>query len=166
MRRPRRRDQSSRCRGTDICCSDGPPVGHQAGFTVAEFAAGVGFLVLPVSLLVMSLPGWIETQEAARVAAQQAARAVVTAPDHATGIARGTAVADEVLANRGVAMAGPVAVDGVVAPPAAAGQPQSLVTVTVTVRMPALSLPLVGDWAAWDHAVSHTQPVDVYRSYP
>lgn len=137
----------------------------QGGFTVAEFAAGVGLLVLPVTLLVTSLPTWIETREAARVAAQQAARAVVTAPDRATGVAAGSALASEVLANRDVVMRGPVAVDGVVGPPVTGAAP-SLVTVTVTVEMPALTVPFVGAWAAFDHAVSHTQPVDRYRSFP
>jgi hypothetical protein len=133
-----------------------------AGFAAAEFAAGVGLLVLPVTLLVLSLPAWVETEEAARVAAQQAARAIVTATDHAVGLARAELLAGDTLANRGVDQVGPLDVQGTLGP--AAGDDQELVTVSVTVRVPALHLPLIGTWAAVERTVSHTQPVDRHRS--
>lgn len=136
---------------------------RQAGFVAAEYAAGVGFLLLPVTLLVLTLPVWVETQEAGRVAVQQAARALVTSPDHATGLARAEAVAAEALANRGVAQVGGIDVAGALRHPPT-GAPQELVTVTLTVRVPAVRLPLLGTWASFDRAVAHTQPVDRYRT--
>ncbi len=69
------------------------------------------------------------------------------------------------LTNLGVERVGALEVDGVLAP-TPSSSPQELVTVTVTVRMPALALPLIGEWGAFDHRVSHTQPVDRYRSHP
>jgi hypothetical protein len=138
---------------------------RQDGFTAAEFAAGVGLLIFPIAVLVLSLPVWAQTQEAGRLAAQQAARAIVVADDHAAGLARADALAGEVLDNLGVERVGGLDVDGELRP-VAAGQPQQLVTVTVTVRMPAVSLPLIGAWATFDHRVSHSQPVDRYRGFP
>lgn len=135
----------------------------EEGLVAAEYAAGVGFLLLPVSILVLSLPGWIGAVEAGRVAAQQAARAVVTAPDHAAGVAEARLLVAETLANRGVGQVGEVAFAGSLRHPGGDG-PQELVTATVTVRVPAVHLPLLGSWAAFDRAVAHTQPVDRYRS--
>lgn len=133
------------------------------GLVAAEYAAGIGFLLLPVTVLVLSLPGWVAAVEAGRVAAQQAARAVVTAPDHTSGTAAAQLLAAETLANRGVVQVGEVALDGALRP-VAGDDHQELVTATVTVRMPLLQLPLIGTWLAFDHAVAHTQPVDRYRS--
>lgn len=135
------------------------------GFTAAEFAAGVGLLVLPVALLVLSLPAWAETQQAGRLAAQQAARAIVTADDHPAGLAHAEALAAEILARSGVERVGPLQVDGELAP-AVDATVQRVVTVTVTVRMPTIAVPLVGRWLAFDHPVSHSQPVDRYRDHP
>lgn len=133
------------------------------GFVAAEYAAGAGFLLLPVAVLVLSLPVWFEAQEAGRVAAQHAARAIVTAADHASGVAAAEAVAAETLANRGVSQVGGLGVEGTLRHPRA-GEPQELVTVSVTVRVPAVHLPLIGTWAAFDRTVSHSQPVDRYRT--
>lgn len=155
MRRPRGR------RGA----GSAPAPAGEDGFTAVEFAAGVGLLVLPVALLVMSLPRWVETQQAGRLAAQQAARAVVAAADHAEGLRHATRIADEILENLQVELLEPVVVDGHLGPVREAEAEQELVTVTVTVEMPALQLPLIGEWAAFPHAVSHTQPVDRYRGY-
>lgn len=139
------------------------PRDDDAGFVAAEYAAGVGFLLLPVTLLVLSLPVWVESQEAARVAAQQAARAVVTADDHAAGVARAEAVAAEALVNRGVDQVGGLGIEGALRH-RPSDEPQELVTVTVTVRVPAVRLPFLGTWASFDRTVAHTQPVDRYRA--
>ncbi|MBW3620566.1 MAG: hypothetical protein KY461_09990 [Actinobacteria bacterium] len=136
---------------------------REDGFVAAEYAAGVGLLLLPVTVLVLSLPVWFETLEAARVAAQQAARAVVTAADDASGVVAAERIAAETLANRGVTQVGGLDVRGTLRHPPA-GDPQELVTVAVTVRVPAVQLPLIGTWAALDRTVSHTQPVDRYRT--
>lgn len=137
--------------------------GPEDGFVAAEYAAGVAFLLLPVTLLVLTVPSWVAAEEAGRVAAQQAARAIVTAADPVTAVAAAEVLAGETLANRGVEQVGGLAVDGQFRHPAGE-EPQELVTVTVTVRVPAVRLPLLGDWATFDRAVAHTQPVDRYRT--
>lgn len=133
------------------------------GFVATELTAGLGLLVLPVAILVVTLPVWSEVQAAGRAAAQQAARAAVLAPDDARARRDAAAAAASVLANHGRDLAGPVRLDGSVGPGAA---PQALVTATVTVRLPLVGLPMLGELASVDWDVSHSQPVDVYRSYP
>lgn len=58
----------------------------EAGATPIEFALAVGFLLIPMAVLVMSIAPWVERQSMARVAAGEAARVLVlssgTAPDH------------------------------------------------------------------------------------
>lgn len=138
-------------------------LGREDGFAAAEYAAGVAFLIFPVTVLVLSLPAWVETQSGARLAAQQAARAIVTAPSYETGMVEANAVVDTVLGNLDITRVGSLDVEGELVPRGTSGS-QEVVTVAVTVRMPAISFPLVRDIAAFDHTVSHSQPVDLYRS--
>lgn len=136
------------------------PVRSAAGFAALEFALGLGALVLPVALLVVSVPVWSETQTTARVAAQQAARAAALAPDHAAAVHAATEAAAAVVANHGRDLRAPVRVT------TEPGAPQPQVRATVTVPMPAVALPLLADLTAIDWSVSSTQPIDLYRSVP
>jgi hypothetical protein len=117
---------------------------HASGFAAergqvpVEFALAVGLLIFPVTILVVSLPVWIERQSAARVAAQEAAREVVLADTWAGGTERGVLVAERVAANHGI-------------PPADVSvgfrgelERGAEVAALVTVRMPALVLPGIG----------------------
>lgn len=136
----------------------------EGGFAVPEFVAGTALLLLPVGVLVAMLPVWSEAQTAGRVAAQQAARAAVlelTAP--AAGLAAQRA-AEQAAADHGHRLAGPVVLEGEVA--VGPGGVQSLVTARVTMALPALRLPLVGEVGTVAWTTSSTQPVDVYRSRP
>lgn len=138
------------------------PLHRQRGFAALELAAGVAVLVLPVALLVAGLPEWAARQSLARQAAREAARVVALAG------ACDTAVADRVVGDvragahldageLGVALEcvpdRPLPRDGVV-------------TVRVTVAMPALAVPLVGNVAGWRWTAVHRQPVDPYGSIP
>ena len=46
----------------------------EAGFVATELILGIGLLILPVALLVLTLPGWSERQTTARVIARETAR--------------------------------------------------------------------------------------------
>lgn len=139
---------------------------RQAGATAVELALGLGVLLLPAALLVASLPGWIEGQQAARLAARRAARTVaVGGPDAAQ---RAVAVATTVMANRGVVLE-QVRITGDTGGEGTSGAPgrqprQGAVTAAVTVRLPALTVPLAGPVAGLAWTATHTAPLDVYRS--
>ena len=46
----------------------------ESGFVATELALGIGLLVIPVALLVLTLPGWSERQVTARVISREVAR--------------------------------------------------------------------------------------------
>lgn len=135
----------------------------ERGFAAVEFVAGLGLLVLPIAVVVLSVPVWAETQTAARTVARESARVLAVADDDTSGRRDAAAMADQVAANLGVELvAGPTFTGTVEGP---AGQ-ESEVTATVTVRLPLLGLPFLTDLAAVDWPVAHAEPVDPYRSRP
>jgi Flp pilus assembly protein TadG len=136
---------------------------RQSGFIAAEFALGVCVVVLPVALLVLALPTWSERQSMAQRAANESAREVVLAGSLSAGTAAARAVVAQVAGNYGVPpdqVRGPdVSAGGGLA----AGQ---TVVARVTVRMPALVIPLVGQVGGWSGTAVHAERVDDYRSFP
>lgn len=131
----------------------------EAGAAVPELVAGVALLLVPVAVLMAMLPVWSQVQAMGRVAARQAARAAVL--EATADLARGAAqqAAASVAADHGRALAAPVRVEDV-----SGRDGQRLVTATVVVTLPALSVPLVGDLGAVEWSTSSTQAVDLYRS--
>lgn len=134
---------------------------REGGFAAVEFVAGLALLVLPMAVLVVSLPVWAETQSSARVVAREAARVLVGADDDAQGRAAATAMAGRVADNLGVELVGVPHFEGSVEGPPGR---ESEVSATVTVRLPLLALPLLADLTAVDWTVEHREPVDAYRS--
>lgn len=130
----------------------------ERGYVGLEFALAVGLLIFPVTILVVSLPTWVERQSAARVAAQEAAREVVLADSWSEGTELGSAVAQQTATNHGVGHVD-VAFSGAL-------ERGGEVVARVTVEMPALVVPAVGRVGAWSWTAVHTEQVDLYRSFP
>jgi hypothetical protein len=128
-----------------------------AGFVAVELVLAIGLLLFPVVMLVGSLPRWSERQHAAIVAAREAARAAGN-DWPADGGVDARRVAAEVLASYGVA---PHDAKVVVAPPPDRG---ALLRVTVTIRMPALTVPLVASVGSWSWTANESVRIDDYRS--
>jgi hypothetical protein len=127
------------------------------GFVAIELLLAIGLLLLPVVLLVASLPQWSERQHAATVAADEAARVAVAAwPADAT--ARATEAADDVAATYGIPARD---LDVAVSPPPGRGQ---LLSVTVTIRMPALAVPLLAHTGSWSWRAHEVRRIDDYRT--
>ncbi|MDX1619401.1 MAG: hypothetical protein R3320_00320 [Nitriliruptorales bacterium] len=140
---------------------------RQRGSAAIELVAGTGLLLLPAVLLVLSIPGWAQAKTAAEIAAREAARSVALAadPESVHAAATGRETARSALQNHGhVPVAEPsfrwshAEVRG--------GLAQSQVEATVTVRMPALTVPFIGSWMSFDWSATHTEPIDIYRSRP
>lgn len=130
----------------------------ERGYVGLEFALAVGLLIFPVTILVVSLPTWVERQSAARVAAQEAAREVVLADSWSEGTELGSATAQQVATNHGVGHVD-VAFFGAL-------ERGGEVVARVTVEMPALVVPAIGRVGSWTWTVAHTEQVDLYRSFP
>jgi ribosomal protein L35AE/L33A len=128
----------------------------QRGSVAIEFLVMMGVLILPFSCFLVAT-AWPEAMNAAKAAAYEAAKAVVTAPDPAAGEDLGRQRAGEVMTNHG--FAGPVDVTFT-----QAGRGEAM-TATVTIELPALRFPGVGSWDAISWSRSHTERVPDYRGF-
>ena len=132
----------------------------ERGYVAAELALGVGLLVFPIAMLVLTLPTWSERQSVARAIAREAARTV------AVGGACDPGAASDI----GATMAGNLGLRGGVdveldCASGARLRRGGTVTASVTVRMPAVDIPGIGTVGAWSWTAHHSEPVDQYRSF-
>ncbi|HEX5614354.1 MAG TPA: hypothetical protein VFZ83_04305 [Acidimicrobiia bacterium] len=129
----------------------------ERGVAAIELAFGIAVLLLPVIVLVGTLPVWVDHREAAVAAAREAA--VVAArdfPDQDPTAADRSA--RRVLADHGVP-ATSASID--VRPAAERGD---TVDATVRVEVPALHVPLIGSFGAWTVTVVASRRVEDHRS--
>jgi hypothetical protein len=119
---------------------------------------GVGFIVLPVMVLVLTIPTWEQRAVDAQDAARSAARALVTADNWSDGVAAADQVVAEVAENDGLpATDVNVEYSGSLAPGAA-------VTAAVTVSVPVGDVPGLGFVGTVHYTATSTEHVDSYRS--
>ncbi|MDQ1467434.1 MAG: hypothetical protein QOH10_1849 [Actinomycetota bacterium] len=131
--------------------------GGTRGFVAIELVLAIGLLLVPVVMLVGSLPRWSERQHAAIVAAREAAR-VAGQVWPADGEVEADRVAREVVATYGIPQAD---VTITVSPPPGRGQ---MLRATVTVRMPALAVPFLARVGSWSWTARESLRIDDYRS--
>jgi hypothetical protein len=140
------------------------PRSREAGFGTLEFVVGVALLLIPVMLLVLQIPRWLEYQDFARSAAAEASRACANADTAAAGQIRATALVTAMAPNYGIRTADASRVLAVTC--TGAPEPGATVVATVRIEAPALVFPGFGRGtyhATW--TVSHSEVVDPYRSY-
>lgn len=135
-------------------------LGGENGMTAIETPLALILLLVPVALMVITVPAWPERQTVARAAAIDAARTAVLADSWDEATSTGTEAVARAAANHGLP-AGDLAVawDGGLTRGGA-------VTARVTVRMPALVIPGLGRIGAWSWVASHSETVDRFRSFP
>jgi len=135
-----------------------PPVRDQRGSAIPlTLMLGVGLIVMPVLVLVLTLPAWEERVVDAQDAARAAADALVTADSWGDGVAA---------ANETVA--GIVAGDGLVPGEmtvkySGSLDPGGAVTAAATIVIPAGNLPGLGFVGQLRFTASSTEHVDTYR---
>ena len=142
----------------------------QRGSASLELALGVGLLLVPAALLVLSFGPWLERRTFVRLAAAEVARSVVMAGGDGSA---GLQLLDDLAAGSGIA---PDQVSG-----GLCAEPVSMVsaspwgcaplvrggtvTVTVGVEVPLLSTPF-GEVGGLRIEHVQVEPVDLYRSLP
>ena len=132
------------------------------GFVATELVLGVGVLLLPVAALVLTVPAWSQRQTTARAVAREVARRVASEASCDSGMAR--SLSESMAVNLGLA---PDELNVALGcRPEAALTAGSSVEVSVTVRMPAVHLPVLGSVGEWTWTAHHRQPVDRYASAP
>jgi hypothetical protein len=123
-----------------------------------ELALAVGLLLLPVVLLVASLPAWVERRHAAGVAAREAATAAAIAyPGDGRDAGRASAI--EAVANYGL-----TADDVTVEFERFDLRRGGTVRARVTIAMPAVVVPGIGTVGGFEWSVTHSRRIDDYRS--
>ncbi len=136
---------------------------NERGFGSLEWLIGVTVVVIPAAVAVLSLAPLVERATAATAAAQRAARAVALAPDD--GAAHDAVVA--VVADLEGRYCEESCATVVVLPSSASGLERGgWVEATVSLRMPAVSIPFLGSVASFTHTVVHREAVAPYRSLP
>jgi hypothetical protein len=118
---------------------------------------GLLFVVFPIAVLVLTVPAWeqgaVDAQDAARVAV----RTMVSADDWTDGVAAAQEAVANLLQDEGLPSANvSVALSGSLAPGAE-------VMASVTVLMPATSVPLIGRVGAFHFTADAVERVDSYR---
>jgi len=132
----------------------------EGGYVAAELALGIGLLVFPVALLVLTLPTWSERQTTARSIVREVSRVVAVA-----GVCdRGRAVetGNDMARNLGLS---PSDVDVQLDCAPGGRLPRGgSVRASVTIAVPAVTFPGIGSVGAWSWTAHHSEPVDQYRS--
>jgi hypothetical protein len=133
---------------------------EERGTVAVELSLALGLFLVPIALMVITLPTWPERQTVARAAAIEAARNASLAGSLDEGIENGNAAVAQAARNYGLE---PdqfrVVWNG------GLGRGENI-TARVTVRMPALVVPGLTSVEAWSWTASHTERVDDYRSLP
>jgi hypothetical protein len=133
--------------------------GLEDGYVSLELVLGLALLVLPIALIVLTLPTWLARQNLARLAAQQAARTAVIAASPE----RGATAAGSVAADAGLDPAKDLRVAW---EPGSSFARGGLVTVKVTVQTPAIAIPFLGSFGSFPLTAGFSERVDQYRSGP
>jgi len=146
------------------------PANRQAGFAVPEWLLGIGLIIMPVVVIVVSIAPWYERANMATLMAQEAARTMVLADDWQTGEQTARAVASEIAANHGFVATGwcPSRAPGClwIGFEGTAGTLQrgTEIEVIVEVPIPGVVVPGIGEVAEFQWSQSHTERVDDHRS--
>jgi len=130
---------------------------RMGGFVAIEWVAAIALLLLPIVVLVATLPEWAERKHTATVAAREAARDLVENWPNGNPAAAAL-IAQEVAADHGVDAA-----DVVVRVPAVGETRGSNVEVDVEIRMPALGVGRMSV-GAWRYTAHASRRVDDLRS--
>lgn len=134
---------------------------REGGYVAGELALGIGLLLFPVALLVLTLPTWSERQTTARSISREVSRMVAVAGvcDHG----RATDTGRDMAQNLGLS---PGDIDVQLDCVSGARLPRGgSVRASVTVAVPAVNLPGIGSVGAWSWTAHHSEPIDQYRSF-
>lgn len=110
-------------------------------------------------MMVLTFPTWSERQATATVAASEAARVAALSDDSDRAREDAERTAALIFASHGLSETD-VSIRWERNGPVRGGS----VTARVTIRMPAMSIPGIGDVGAWQWTATHTEIRDTYRS--
>lgn len=132
-----------------------------AAYAAIEMVLVLGIILLPLLAGIAQLPRWVDAKSTADLAAQEAARQMVLADSYDEGVAAAQSIVVTVITNRGMDVGSfqELSFSGDLARGAT-------VTATVTLRVPPVILPGVGE-VGGNITISRsaTERVDDYRQF-
>ncbi|MEL6891396.1 MAG: hypothetical protein AAFP84_07360 [Actinomycetota bacterium] len=129
------------------------------GYATAELSLAITFILIPLLVVSLAFAQWPSRRGVATAAAAEGARSAALANDAASAELAMAERVREVTAAAGLDPGEVTArLDGVFAP-------GEHITVTVTVDLPAVVLPLVGTYAATSESQSATERIEIHRSF-
>lgn len=135
---------------------------RQQGAGAVELVLATAFLIIPIVLLVMSLPILVEYRSMGDSAAREAARACAVADDPRRGQERSERIAHRVITERGfVPDETTIDVDCV-----SAWKPGGVVTASVSFRVPAVYIAGIGEVGTVTISRTYTERIEPHRSRP
>jgi hypothetical protein len=130
----------------------------QAGFAPLTLVLGVGLVIVPVLLLVLTIPTWLERSVDAHDAAANAVRTLATANNWQAGTLAANQTVSQLISNDGLD-------PGLVSVTYAGDlNPGDTVTARVTVTIPAGVIPGIGTYGTVHYTATSTQHVDTYKA--
>ena len=134
------------------------------GAGAVELVLAVAFVIIPVSLLLLSLPMLVEYRSIGDAAAREAVRACAVASDPWSGQRNAERIARQILAERGRKLTPEglnLEVDCSVS-----WEPGGRVTASVTFEVPATRIVGIGDLGKVTINRSYTEQMELHRSVP
>lgn len=136
--------------------------GGEGGAGAVDLVMVSAFLLIPTAMLLLSLPLMVEYRSLADAAAREAVRACAAAPDPVSGQAHAEDVAEQILGERGLS---PEETD-VRIDCADAWRPRSEVSVSVSIRVPAVSVVGFGSIGSVTIERTYREWIEYTRSLP
>ena len=120
------------------------------------------FVLIPVAMLLLSLPLLVEYRSMGDAAAREAVRACATAFDPSTGQARAESIARRILDERGLSPEDTrIEIDCL-----DEWEPGGVVTATVSFRVPAINVVGIGTVGSVTIERTYREQIEPYRSAP
>lgn len=124
-----------------------------------EMMIVVALIIIPVITALAQIPRWIDARSTAELAAQEAVREIVLAPDLATGTARANAIAAQIAVNHGWD-AGDISLS---APIGTFGRGEEI-EITATMQVPTIVVPGIGSVSGGTtFSATHVERIDDFR---
>lgn len=134
----------------------------QPGAGAVELVLATAFLIIPVSLLLMSLPILAEYRSVGDASAREAVRACAVAPDPWSGQENSEQIARRIIMERGLTPVGAaIEIDC-----AEAWKPGGTVTASVSLEVPAIRIVGIGDIGKVTVTRTYVERVEPHRSEP
>ncbi len=133
--------------------------GGERGAGAVDLVMVSAFLLIPTAMLLLSLPLMVEYRSLADAAAREAVRACAAAPNPVSGQARADKIAKRILGDRGLSPVKPIICRG-------DWRPGRVVSVTVCVRVPAISVVGFGNIGSVNIERTYRERIESTRSLP